>query len=93
MTYKLVSILPFPTYFDMPSQIEEGFHKHLFYEHSVLAANKAEDEGECPLCAHAHNLGKKVAMRGGLKSDNPYKEGFDSENWLKGFNSIKVICK
>ena len=89
--YKLTSLLPFPTYVDEPSpQRQEGLHKHFFEKYDVLAVDK-EDGEECLLCTYAKDKGKKAAMNGGLVSDNPYKGGYDSELWLEGFFSIRVI--
>lgn len=86
--YKLTSLLPFPTYVDGPSpQLQEGLHKHFFDENIILAVDKEE----CLLCTYAKDKGKKAAIDGKLVSDNPYKGGYDSELWLEGFFSIRLI--
>lgn len=105
--YILTSLLPFPTYvkvgdveklnFDNSATIKflddskfTEVHKHFFEKHDVLAVDK-EDGEECLLCTYAKDKGKKAAMNGGLVSDNPYKGGYDSELWLEGFFSTRLI--
>jgi hypothetical protein len=83
-TVKL-GVFPIPIYFNMDKSRKD----YPFLQHEV--ANQHTED--CVFCEHAKNLGKKAAMRGGLKSDNPYRRasGRDSEMWLEGFESIKVI--
>jgi len=80
-----LAIFPIPIYIDMDkSHKEYPFLQHELTDH--------RDE-ECVFCEHAKNQGKKSAMRGKLKSDNPYHRagGLDSKLWLEGFESVKVI--
>ncbi len=81
---KLV-LLPIPMYIDMDkSHKEYPFLKHELTSH---------DDENCMFCEHAKNQGKKAAMRGGLRTDNPYHrtDSLDSKLWLEGFESVKVI--
>lgn len=50
---------------------------------------------DCPICERIIGLGKKCALRSGLRSDNPYQRvgGVDFDLWLYGFESIRIISK
>lgn len=71
-------------------KLPENVHKHFFEKYDVLAVDKKDGE-ECLLCTYAKDKGKKAAMNGGQVSDNPYKGGYDSELWLEGFFSTRLI--